>query len=300
MLHTAAAAAAAAATAAASRRRKPDLPAFDKLHIELWIKRVEAAYQREGITNAKDKFAFVESSIGVDISPTINEFLFGDATADNWVRFLEQLRSEFGRSKAQRVAAILDDLKRDGHRPSQLLAHLRERSKDVTLDDVLKEKILRALPADIRRTMQSQMHLLDADEVAELADAHFDQQGRQLNSTAGNAEINAVVEKTDDENSINAINRRPNNGRSRGGYANAPSTTRTNAPPRSGPAAASSAPHPQGNAGRQTQASTPGAEKLCTFHRRYGDQARTCQTGCSLFNAFMANKRSGNGRGGRQ
>ena len=168
------------------------------------------------------------------------------------------------------------------------------------MDDVLKEKILRALPADICRTMQSQMYLLNADDVAELADAHFDQQGRQLNSTAGNAEINAVVEKTDDENSINAINRRPNNGRNRGGYANAPSTTRTNAPPRSGPAAASSAPHPQGNAGRQTQASTPGAEKLCTFHRRYGDQARTCQTGCSLFDAFMANKRSGNGRGGRQ
>ena len=57
-----AAQAAANATAAKWRRKKPELPAFDKQHVDLWIKRVESAYHREGITLPKDKFAFLEAS----------------------------------------------------------------------------------------------------------------------------------------------------------------------------------------------------------------------------------------------
>lgn len=295
--------AAAATTTGAWRRKKPDLPTFDKQHIDLWIKRVESAYQREGVTEAKDKFAFLESNIGVNISSTINEFLFGDATADNWILFLEQLRTEFGRSKAQRVASILDDLKRDGHRPSQLLARLREDSKEVTMDDVYKEKILRALPIDIRQTMQSQIYLLDAGGVAELADSHFDQQGRQLNTAAGASEVSSVVEDLDDGDQVNAVNQRQFNGRNRGGFSSGPSSSwsnSSNAPFRAGQAPASSAPRPPSTAGRQAAANSSSSEKLCMFHRRHGDQARTCQTGCSRFNAFMASQKAGNGRGGRQ
>ena len=54
--------AAQAAANATWRRKKPELPAFDKQHVDLWIKRVESAYHREGITLPKDKFAFLEAS----------------------------------------------------------------------------------------------------------------------------------------------------------------------------------------------------------------------------------------------
>ena len=290
-----AAQAAANATAATWRRKKPELPAFDKQHVDLWIKRVESAYHREGITLPKDKFAFLESILGVDLSPTINEYLFGDATEENWTRFLEHLRSEYGHSKAQRVAAVLDDLKRDGHRPSHLLAHLRERTQDVTMDDVYKEKILRALPVDVRRTLQSQLKLLDAEGLGELADTHFDQQGRQLNAPPEASTVNAVTEDDDDDAPINSINRRPNNSRNRGGFYNG-SRSNNFSGPRSG-SAANSLPRP---AGRPAAPTSLPNEKLCLFHKRYGDDTRNCQTGCSRFDPFTAARNAGNGRGGRR
>ena len=160
---------------------------------------------------------------------------------------------------------------------------------------------LRALPIDIRQTMQSQIYLLDAGGVPELADSHFDQQGRQLNTAAGASEVSSVVEDLDDGDQVNAVNQRQFNGRNRGGFSSGPSSSwsnSSNAPFWAGQAPASSAPRPPSTAGRQAATNSSSSEKLCMFHRRHGDQARSCQTGCSRFNAFMASQKAGNGRGG--
>ena len=57
--------------------RKVDLPAMDKSNIEIWIRRVESAFTRAGISTAKDKFAQMESKFGVDSDPIINDYLYG-------------------------------------------------------------------------------------------------------------------------------------------------------------------------------------------------------------------------------
>ena len=72
----AATAATQALTAAQSRAKKPDLPPFDKKNIDLWIKRVEAAYQRAGVVTPKDKFAYLEQKFPVDFNITVNDYLF--------------------------------------------------------------------------------------------------------------------------------------------------------------------------------------------------------------------------------
>ena len=41
--------------------RKPDLPPFDKKNVDIWIKRVEAAYSRVNCSNPALKFAHLES-----------------------------------------------------------------------------------------------------------------------------------------------------------------------------------------------------------------------------------------------
>ena len=46
---------AAAASIPDAVRRKPEIPAFNKEHIEIWIKRTEHAYTRAGITAVNDK-----------------------------------------------------------------------------------------------------------------------------------------------------------------------------------------------------------------------------------------------------
>ena len=58
--------------------RKPDLPPFDPKNVDMWLKRIDNAYRRSGITDPKDKFAFVEPKFAVDADPRINELLFGD------------------------------------------------------------------------------------------------------------------------------------------------------------------------------------------------------------------------------
>ena len=58
--------------------RKPELPPFDKNSIEKWIRRVESAYIRSGITAAREKFAFL-----VDEDPAVDEYLFGPPTDEN-------------------------------------------------------------------------------------------------------------------------------------------------------------------------------------------------------------------------
>ena len=64
--------------------RKPELPAFDSKNVDIWLKRVDNAYRRSGVTDPKDKFAFVETKFAVDADPKINEFLYGDGSADDW------------------------------------------------------------------------------------------------------------------------------------------------------------------------------------------------------------------------
>ena len=287
-----------ASAAVPHRRKKPELPAFDRKNIEIWIKRIESAYQREEIVDPKDKFAFLESVIGVDVSPKINEFLFGEATAVTWSAFLQHLRNEFGLTKTQRVATIIDGIKRDGRRPSQLLSLIKDRSRDITLDDVQKELVLRELPPEIRRTIQDRVDLLDAEGTAELADTHFDQNGRQLNSSTSSAPVNEVAQAPQDtDNSdipVNAVGARFNNNRGRGSFPSRSSNARRypSAPSRPGPASAPPAPRTAG----PNSNSDSSTAKLCMYHKRYGDEARTCQTGCSRFDNFMA----GNGRGGRR
>ena len=167
-----------------ARRKRPDLPAFDKNNIHIWIKRIEAAYAREDVIEPKQKFAFLESIIGTNMGPTINNFMFGESTQAKWNEFLQHLIDTFGPTKQQRCSTYLDGVKRDGRRPSDLLACIRDKGKDVTIDDLEKQLIWRELPSDVQKLLQDKLEGKTADETALLADQHFDQQGKPLNSSA--------------------------------------------------------------------------------------------------------------------
>ena len=183
-----------ASSAQPPRRKRPDLPALDKNQIEIWVKRVEAAYTREGVTEAKDKFAFIESIIGVNMGPEINSFMFGDPTQANWTAFMQHLTDRYGPTKQQRCSVFLDGVKRDGRRPTALLAFIDERGRDVSLDDLKKELIIRELPNDIKKLLQDKTEGLDAAATAKLADSHFDKDGKPLNATSSINEVSSAQE----------------------------------------------------------------------------------------------------------
>ena len=101
-----------AALPSLSSKKKPDLPAFDKRNVEVWIKRIEAAFTRAGVTSAKDKFAFLEAKFPVDYNSKINAFLYGEATDEKWTEFICYLIKEYGQTKRQQAAVILSPFPR--------------------------------------------------------------------------------------------------------------------------------------------------------------------------------------------
>ena len=152
-------------------RKKPELPPFDQQNILVWLRRIQAAYDRAGVTLAKDKFAYLESMFDTSFNPVINDFLFNSAnTNDDWNQFVAYMKLEYGPTRRQKARKLIGDLPRNSMKPTQYLSQLEEETKDVTLDDVKKEHLLKTIPPRIREIMGKAVETKTAKEVATMAD----------------------------------------------------------------------------------------------------------------------------------
>ena len=337
-LHTEAAVAAALANQTNNVRslRKPDLPPLDKKHIEHWIQRVEYAYTRAEVTRPKEKFAFLESKFAGCEDAKLNRMLQGD-TDTQWTAFLDHLRDTYGRTKKQKVYTVFNGVARDGRRPTQLASHILDLVDDITLDDVLKELLLKEIPAEVRQHAATSIKSLDFQQSAEYLDEYFDKQGKVLNSTHASASSNvnsvkqqlpsAMKQNTsesattsseassftasfgDVENNgdINAVRFRPNGQRQSFEVSNR-SKSRGRFRGSSSSGSSSGFSHP--NSGQSTSgfgnskssssinnsrdASSTGQSKFCSFHVQYGDKARSCRPGCTLYEKHLAKGQASN------
>ena len=292
--------AAAAAAIPDTIRKKPDIPQFDKAHVEIWIKRTENAFIRANIRAINEKFAFLETKFPVGFDPRIDEFLYGDATNENWAAFLAYLRKEFGTTKQQRASVILDGLELDGRRPSQFAATLDDKTKDVTMDDVKKEILLRKMPTDIRRMLQERVEELSFKEAAKIADHYFDADGRpkhvskaptvnHVSRSLSKIQLQDPIDTSEDENpETNAVGFNKKRFEKRSGGQNRnfsnPQNSRNNA-------SAQQAQAPQQSQNRGAPAAKPG--QLCRYHRQFGDDAQTCKQGCPRFPKIPSNGKAG-------
>ena len=171
--------------------RRPDLPPFDKTDIEAWIRRVENSYTRNGITRPRDKFAFIEKLFSTKEDARINAFLMDDQTSANWDAFMAYLRERHGRTKKQEVHTLLNGVSREGRRPTELAAIIKERTRKINLDDVRKEVLLKEIPAAVRQHLSAKVDTLTFDETAAECDKYFDMSGK--------------LKEPNDANSINHV-----------------------------------------------------------------------------------------------
>ena len=299
--------------------RKPELPVFDKKNVEIWIKRVEAAYARVRCTDPALKFAHLDAKFEVNADPIIDGYLFGDATAENWDAFLNYLRKRYAPTRKDQALTVINGTPREGRTPSQLAAVMKEKAGAVTLDDILKEQLLKQLPPDVLKHLVDRVDSLTFDETAKLADSWFDRDGKPLiqtsatsvnhvagaaalptpSSTATSASAAASAPHTpafgeeDEDPDVNAIrfrrgqrqqfnvnNRGGARGRGRGGSNSTPRNTNTNS---------------YGNsasyAGEKNAKEKPAArKKICDFHIKFGDEARRCEEWCLLWPKHPASK----------
>ena len=292
-------------------RKKPEMPPFDQQNVLIWLKRLQAAYDRANVTLAKDKFSFLESTFDTSFNPIINDFLFNsNNTDDNWNEFVAYMKLEYGPTRRQKARKLIGDLPRTGMKPSQYMAWMEEEVRDVTLDDVKKEHLLKSIPPRIREILGKNVESKTAKEVAKLADDYFDSQGRPLEksattishvdsqqTSAATSSAPSFTSPFDDSNTeVNFVKKsnfkgrqrsqsRPrfsNNGRQN---SNASSSTATSA-------ATSSS--------RQQQNSNG----LCRFHRMFGDNATKCVSDCPRHSSFLSSQQKmqqqGNATGGRR
>ena len=294
--------------------RKPDLPPFDKTSIDKWIRRVESAYIRSGITTAIEKFAFIESKFPVDEDPAVDEYLFGPATDDNWDAFCAYLKKRYGKTIRQKAAAVLEPIQMDGRTPSQYFAKLKQSYDDVKLDDIVKEICLRQLPNDIAQTICKATEKATAKEMMEFADSFFNPDGSRLHKKP--ATVNAVAatpptpaftapfpsnnnNNIRDDTDVNAIRGRGgfnrsrqynNNGNNSNSYNNSRSKSRGRPFNNNNNGYGNNNGNFSRNNNNQQRNNDP---TLCFYHNKFGDKAERCDIGC-------AKARPGNGQSPRQ
>ena len=307
--------------ASQGRIRKPELPDFDAKNVDVWLKRVNAAYERAGISLAKDKFAFLETKFRVGANPKIDEYLYGPATDSSWSDFVSYIRHEYGRTVRQEAQFLRGQHSRDGRRPTQMLAHILDKVKRVTIDDIVKDIVISALPSDVQRMLAEKITDMTAAQTAAMADHYFDQDGRPLHSPS-NAAVShippippqsALQEEVTDEAEINAVKQK-GNFRPRGGASSNPRSTRpfnnaSGPPNRTGVKNRSSFFGASGGASSNTSstsfngasaAAAPNPAKksaLCRNHDKFGDNAYSCHPSCPRWPEMQ---RKGNGQAGNR
>ena len=81
---------------------------------------------------------------------------------------------------------------RDGRRPTDLAAVIKERTRKITLDDVRKEVLLKEIPPTVRQHLSTKLDSLTFDETAEECDKFFDLSGK-LKENSETASVNHVT-----------------------------------------------------------------------------------------------------------
>ena len=298
--------------------RKPDLPAFDRKNVEIWIRRVEAAYTRVNCVAPALKFAHLESKFEVGADPIVDEYLFGEATEDSWREFLQYLRTRYAPTTKDRALTVINGTPREGRTPSQLAALMKEKAGSVTLDDILKEQLLKQLPPDVLKQLVDRVDKLSFEETAKLADAWFDRDGKPLlqtsatsvnhvtsgdpqptpsstaaaSATASAASFTPAFGQGDEEADVNAIRprqgqRQSSNANNRGGSRG---RGRGNGNSNSRPQNSNSNSYGSSSSYSSSSSSEKPKKRVCDFHIKFGEEARRCEEWCMMWRQHQASK----------
>ena len=304
-------------TTTTAPKKKPDLPPFDSKNVLVWIRRVEAAYSRVGVIEPKDKFAWMEGIFQVKLDPQIDAFLYNDNnTAQNWSDFVEYLKLQYGPTLKQKTLKLMGEIPRHDLTPSQYLIQLKEDTKDVEIDHIRKEHLLRTIPPRIREIMGKEVETMSSDDVAKVADSFFDRKGKPLEKTA--APVNNISTapsssftlpspapssssssftpafSDEEDTDVNFVRRGNNRGNDRGRSRNRGQRSQSRPNQNRFPNSSSTG---SGSQESKPSSSQPG---LCRWHRLFGDKSRKCVTDCARFKSFTSSQQSGNGQGGRR
>ena len=186
--------------------RKPSFPPFDPKDIEQWLRRVEAAFDRLNITSPRFKLAHLDEKL-VDKDPTINDIMSTAPTQENYDKLIAYLRKKHGRTNKQMAESVLQVPSREGRVPSQMWSIMKQKAGTVTLDDIMKMQLMKAMPPVVREQLQTKIKGKTGQQVADMCDEFFGPDGKLVEQPVSASGINAV--RPNNNNNDNS-NRHPN------------------------------------------------------------------------------------------
>ena len=136
----------------------------------VWFRQLEALFELHQVTNDKTRFYTAYPSLPPDIAGEIPD----DVTSYNELKKI--ILSLNQKSKNQEVAEALGRCELDGQKPSAFVRNARKKLKNIGLfpnDDVLKSRLLQAMPDEARLTLTGHQ-TLDIDNFCAVADSVYE------------------------------------------------------------------------------------------------------------------------------
>ena len=307
--------------------RKPSFPPFDPKDIEQWLRRVEAAFDRLNITSPRFKLAHLDEKL-VDKDPTISDIMSSAPTQATYDLLLSYLRKKHGRTIKQMVESVMQVPSREGRCPSQLWSIMKQKAGKVTLDDIMKSQLMKAMPPTVREHLQTKTKGISGKELADLCDEFFDSDGKLLESTSASgvnsvrsakqpqsslkaseptstpsststepptSHFTATFEDEPFDNDVNAVRFRQGQKqqfRVNNSGSSSSSRGRTQSRGRNIPNEGRYESR-SGNSNKQTTTTTTSEKreaKCCFYHVRFGKEAKRCEPGCMMHSTFSPPK----------
>ncbi|KAL7724460.1 hypothetical protein ACLKA6_004007 [Drosophila palustris] len=241
------------------------LPKFNKCNPQLWFAQLERVFRLNTISDDTDKFDLIVISLDEDVILDIEDLVAAPPQQDRYETLKARLLKKYAQTTEKKIQRLLQAKEMTGMKPTEMLAHMR-RLAPSSLEPVIRSIFLQNIPSSIRPLLSAWPED-DLDNLAEVADkmldaakmddVHISQQSMQL--PAGSS-VDAISRSGNMEKTLQKLIDSVNNLQTQ--------FNKIKSSPRSQ------------NSKQQTNNSNAENE-LCYFHKRFGNDARKCRTGCS-------------------
>lgn len=236
------------------------LPPFWPADPEIWFAQVEAHFTTKKLNAQKPRFDYVVASLSPEIATEVRDLILKPPEDNPYTRLKEQLIKRTAVSEQRRLQQLLHDEQLGDRKPTQLLRRMQQLlgpGDRAGIDGTfLKELFLQRLPGNVRMVLASSNAATSLAELAELADKVAEVAAPPIASVE-QPQLSKEIEQLRAQ-----VAKLQTNIKS---LANSRSRSRT---PR--------------RADSPAPATTTAEGDLCWYHRKFGEQARKCNSPCAL------------------
>jgi hypothetical protein len=259
------------------------LPPFWPADPALWFAQVESQFHIRGITSQRTRYHHIVGALTPDIASEVRDLLLQPPLDRPYDELKAAIFARTSESAQHRVQQLISGEELGDRKPSQLLRRMRHLVGDANVgDDLLGQLFLQRLPSNIRVILSGTADALPLEKQAELADkmheintpvlttiSKADQPEARDDPSSLRQAITTLQQQMADLSAL-IDHRSRHRSRSRARHKH-PSTPRQRAD--------------------SADPSTAGSSGECWYHRKYGNQARKCDT--SMRSKAPLNSRAG-------